>query len=412
MSWIDKVKNPLIITTGDGQEFSFNLWVNASQELEWNESQFNFINIEGTLVKKKKAIGRKFPLEFYYQGQNHIDLSDIFRIALRDERPATLDHPYYGLLAVQILNLKIDNSVLNISKFTGTAYETITENALPSRPDVLEAIQVKKIEIDEICEEELTEEPSITEINTFKNSNEQNYKAGLKIATLPEEAQEYFNAFSTASNAIDVITATPILAIRAAISVITLPAKFQAAVQSRIKTLQDQMSYLRRTLLGIGQHVAGKQIFEVQGMGIISSMCIASVAPLTGDYTNASSVLTIIDIIKGAHRQLLTDLDSLQDDNGGSPDNFIPGALAVGEMNDLVALTLSNLLDIALNGKKEISVVLSEDSNIILLTDKYYGLDPEDENLQKFIDTNGLTVNKNTKDTLILKKGRTIVYYA
>jgi hypothetical protein len=163
---------------------------------------------------------------------------------------------------------------------------------------------------------------------------------------------------------------------------------------------------LRRTLRNI-TGLGGKQVYETQGLAIVSTMAIAAINPQEGDYTNSTSVQVVIDDIKEAHAQLMTDLDSIQSANGGSPTSYAPSFTAVTIFNDLISLTLSNLLSIALNGKREITVILTEDSNITLLTHKYYGLDPDDANIQSFVNNNGFTY----KDTLTIKKGREISYY-
>lgn len=416
MSWQEKIKNSIFITTGDGVKYEFKLWIEPSQEIEWNATEFDYINIPGTDVDKQNVRGRKFPLRLFLQGDDHLDQAERFRLSLNDKRFCILDHPYYGLINVQILSLKINNADLNISEFTGTAIETITDTTPITDIPAIDYIELKKIDLDALAENELTVIPTITETNTLKMSINQNYNAGLKIATIPEQAQDYFNAFSTASNAVDVITASPILAMRTVIAMITLPAKFEATVKSRIQTLLNQFSYLRRTVIGTGNNIivtskAAKQLYTIQGLTLISSMAIAAVTGnnRTGnrDYTNANSVLEIIDIIKNSYETFLSDLGLMQSANNGSPSSYIPGYTSVFVFTQLISATIANLIDIALNGKREISVILLEDSNIILLTYKYYGLDAAGTNIQAFVDNNSLT----WRDTLIIKKGREIFYY-
>jgi len=408
--WTEQIKNSLIITTGDGIRYEFKLWIEASQEIEWNYSEFDYINISGTNFDKRNVRGRKFPLRFFYQGLNHTEQSERFRLSLNDQRFCIMDHPYYGLVNIQILSLKINNTELNVSEFTGTAFETITNTSQPNEVPAFEYIELKKIQLDSLSESELNVTPNITEVNTLKMTVSQNYSAGTKIVTVPDEVTDYFNAFSDASNAIDVMIASPLLAIRTTVAVLTLPAKFTATVKARIGLLLSQFNYLRRILPSIGPRVSAKQLYEIQGLSLISSMAIAAINPnRTGnerDYTNANSVIEIIEIIKGTYTQFLADLDSLQGLNGGNPSYYFPGQEAMIVFDEIISTTLANLIDIALNGKREISVVLTEDSNIILLTDKYYGI-ASAENTLTFVNNNGLT----WRDTLIIKKGREIFYY-
>lgn len=403
MSWQDKIKYDLKIRTGDQVDHSF-IWVPTEEQVDFNGTEFNFIDTPGTLVKKKKRVGKKYPLEFYIQGADHLDLAQEFVDSLANENPCYIEHPYYGNFDAQILSLKLDHTNQNVTKFTCTAIETIVGQGVRTFITPLETIELKKLALDEACEAELTGNPTIQDVTTMETSVEQNYQEGIRIVTVPEEAEQYFNEYSNASNAVQSLIASPVLAIRATVSLLTLPSKFTASVESRVKTLVSEFNILRRTLIGLTRFT-GKQLYEIQGATLISSMCIAAINPQDGNYTNSKSVLKIIDTIADNHNLFLSDLDSIQSPNGGNPDYFIPGYTAINLLNEIVNLTLTNLLQIALNGKKEITIQLPYDSNIILLTHKYYGL--TDENLNEFIANNNLTY----KDMVGLKKGREIVYY-
>jgi len=73
------------------------------------------------------------------------------------------------------------------------------------------------------------------------------------------------------------------------------------------------------------------------------------------------------------------------------------------QLNLLLNYTLSNLFNIALNAKQERNQILTEDSNWILLTHKFYGLDAEDANIVQLMEQNKaglssvLQVEKNTR---------------
>ncbi len=67
MSWIDKIQDQLIITCGDGKEFRPS-WINASKDMNFNVSLFEFPNIKGTLVKRGTPIGKAYNLQIFFQG--------------------------------------------------------------------------------------------------------------------------------------------------------------------------------------------------------------------------------------------------------------------------------------------------------------------------------------------------------
>ncbi len=405
MTWQDRIKNNLRITTAAGKVFNV-VWDKPSYTTEWNGTKYSFLEIPGTLAKKKTLLGREYPLEFYFQGADHLDQCADFMDAMDDKRPVTIDHPYYNTIIAQLFSIAVDHTGLNISKITTTAIETITEQGIVSTIDPIDTIALFKANLDTVNEAELTQPPSIADVNTLQTVTAKNYSEGLKIISLPEDAQSYFNAFSAAQSAINVATASPLLAMRATIAMINLPGQFVTDVKIRINTLVNQFGILRNTLHNLFT-VPSKQIFEIQGNALISSICTAATSPLSGNYRNKPDVLNIIKIVFSNYKQFLADLDSIQDPNGSSPNYFIPGAEALNILTDLVSLTISSLLQIALNGRQERRIILMHDTNLIKFTKKYYGLDPQDNNILEMMENNSITYDK----VLILEKGREMIYY-
>jgi hypothetical protein len=405
MSWIEKIKYSLIITTPDGKTYKPN-WMAATKQTEWNVAEFDFIGKEGTLVKKSKKRGRRFTLELYFQGLDHLDIAQNFENSCNDERPITLQHPLYGTLIVQIPSILQDNTTYNVSRLQCTIIETIAE----SNPIVTQnaADQIPKLKeiADENLELTITQKPSATDTNRLKQSTKDIYAKGVPVISLPEEFEEYNNAFNTASTYVNTAAATPLLAIRSTISLINKPALFKTSVDSRVNLLIDQFNVLRNTVVNITS-IAGKQLYQAQSNALISSMCIAAINPLQGNYTNNISVFKIIEKLTTNYGYFLEDLDFLQGLNGGNPANFIPDANSIIDLDNLFNMTISNLEQIALSARKERFIILEEDTNLILLTQRLYSLDPSDNNMNELMVNNNMGLN----DILYLKKGTKIVYY-
>lgn len=65
MSWKDRLENTVfMITTGDGKVFR-PLWKSGETSKEFNATTFDFINVEGSKIDRKKVKARKFPLTFW-----------------------------------------------------------------------------------------------------------------------------------------------------------------------------------------------------------------------------------------------------------------------------------------------------------------------------------------------------------
>lgn len=405
MSWIEKITSDFIITTGDGQEYK-PLWMNATKAVEYNISEFEFPNLAGTLVTRGTPKGARYNLEIYFQGEDHLDVSSEFEISANDNRPWTVTHPLYGSLTVQPTGLNFDNTNLNVTKITGTLIETITEDSPKTVVDPIDSITINKENTDETFIESFDVTPSTTDINSMTDSVSELYNEGVKVPILPEEAEEYFNLFNKANAAVLDATSDPLAAIRAMQTIIGYPALFQISVKARIDLLSEQFQLLRNKLENIATK-SSKKIYEQNAAALMSAMSLAATTPIEGDYGNKNKVLEVIEILVADYNAYLADLDSLQSDNGGNTDSFIPDANSQIALNILINQTVSNLFTVALNSRQERSILLEDDSNVIILTHRFYGLDPSDNNINEFITNNSIGLN----EMLQIKKGRKIVWY-
>lgn len=410
MSWQERIQDNIIIVTGDGKRYNFRLWLGGYRTIEYNIAQFNFPNLKGTKVDRGKPMGQKIELELYLQGENHLDECEAFRISSEDERDWQLTHPYYGLLNVQPTGLAIDNTNGNVSLLRLTVIETITQDAPRTTVDPKDKISADKDTSDAVLANAFSynvPSPGISEINQMGQNNASVYKEGSKKVRTTIDAQSYFNSFNEANSAILSATIDPIQAIRTLQAVISAPAYFAQGVEERVDLLIDQFALLQTMVAGSVTY-AYKKIFESNAGALISSLAYAASTPLTeDDYGTRNDVIRVIEKILNAHAQYIFSLDSLQSQNGGSKDSFIPDFESLSSINSVVDYTVSNLFNIALNSKQERTIILEDDSNAILLTHRFYGLDEADDNLNKFIRTNNIGLTK----LLEIKKGSPIIYY-
>jgi hypothetical protein len=405
MAWKDNLDSTFTIVTGDGESYT-PLWMPTSKALEWNVSEFDFKEQEGTLVKKFKRKGRKFPLDFSFQGDDHLEIATAFENSSNDSRPWVISHPYYGSLTVQVPAINIDHSGYGISKVTCTAIETITEDSPKTTLSPDSKISSDKELLDETFIQAFDVIPDAKDVNTLANNNNKTYAEGAKSVKTKTESEAYFNAFNTANSAISTATSDPLQAMRKTQAVINAPALFESSVKSRIDLLTSQFEKLRLTISGIaGKN--GKKIYENQGGSLISAMALASSKPRAGDYTNANSVLSVVDLLILNYNNYITDLDGLQTANGGNTTSFIPDANSLIGLNSLINFTVSNLFSIALKAKQERSIMLDKDSNWVLLTHRLYGIDRSDKNIDELMNNNEAGLN----EMLQVKKGRKVVYY-
>lgn len=405
MSWLEKVQSDLVITTGDGKEYR-PLWKPKSKSIDFNIAEFTFPEVSGTYVKRSKPKGRKIELEFYFQGEDYIEVSDAFETSSKDERFWVVLHPIYGTISAQIASINFDNSEFNIVTINCTLLETITDDNPKTVTDPIATIKLEKELLDATIVDAFDETPSPADVNKAAANNNKFYTLGKKLTSIAEESQNYFDLFNKANAAILNATALPLVALAAVQAAINAPALFTASVKSRIALIGNQFNLLRGNL-GFINTRSGKKMYEATGASLISAQATAASTPVEGDYGNMNSVLEIIEPLIENYNVYLEDLDSLQSDNGGDVDSYIPDADSLNALTSLINFTVSNLLKIALNSKKERSVILDADSNWIELTHRFYGLDARDKNIEELMNNNDAGLN----EILHVRKGRKIIYY-
>jgi hypothetical protein len=408
MSWLDKTNNDLIIITGDSQEYKPS-WVSARKQKEYNISEFDFPRIPGTLVNRREPRGRRYTLEIYFQGPDHLDICAAFETSADNKSPWIIQHPLYDVIFAHPVSLDIDNTAHNVSKITIPIIETIVEGGpllFGDEFNLPEEIRVSSERLNVSFETSITSGIRAPDINNLNNSNATNYSRGVKIITLPTEFEAYYNLFNTANTYVSTAIASPLLAIRATISLLTYPAKFTASVSDRVNMIMDELNTLRNNVEAIS-NVSSKQLYQAQAGSTIGAICLAVATPLLGNYTNKAKVLNIIDNLKTVHDQYITDLDGLQSNDGGDLDSFIPDWSSLIELNSLYNFTVANLFTIALSSKMEKSIITEYDTNVIILTHRLYGLDNLDANLDELIANNEIGLN----GLLQVRKGTRIVYY-
>jgi prophage DNA circulation protein len=403
MSWVEKVKSDFIITCGDGKSYK-PLWIKATKSKEYNISEFEFPNLPGTLVSRGEPKGRRYELEIFFQGDDHLDQSEAFEASADDKRAWNITHPFYGNIIVQPTGLYFDNTSFNVTRIVGTVIETITEDYPRITVAPVDKIQNQKADLDEIFIKSFDIKPSTTDINLMQKNNALLYKQGVKGLKLTVDAERYFNAFNNANAAIINATSEPLKAIRQLQAVINAPFLFQESVRNRLNMLLSQFNLLRQSISGLVKK-AEKRIYENNQGVLVSSMAVGAVTNY--EYQNRNEVYQTIEIILDSHNQYLADLDSLQSANGGNVDSYIPDVTAITELNSLVNYTVSNLFSIALDSKQERTYICEDDTDIITLTHRFYGLTPDDSTIEELVRNNEIGLD----EILGIRKGRKIIYY-
>lgn len=399
MSWQDDLNNKIFtIITGDNKLY-FPKWRNASKEIEFNYSIFEFVEVDGSLVLRKKPKGRKFDLEFFFDGEDAVSKGNEFEESARNkERNWTVKHPFYGNIICQPISLKQDNSSLNVSKFNVLVIETI-KDIYPETTRILEdEIQGQMIILEDAQVIAYSKSKELDKVSLQQTTSRLDTVLSKII-----KADEDYKAFkSKVSDAVDEInntlsTGTSIL--REIYEIIHFPATIIQTVEARFNVFKEALDNIIELFDG------NKNQFEAIGGGLISSMFLTSISET--DYKTKSDVIKQQDLLLEQYNRYLSFLDNLQTERADNNNSYTPDFAAIQALDRLSKLTIANLFEIAFELKQEREFILDKDSNPIVLTHRFYGMDKNDENLEYFISTNNIGIN----EILNLKKGRKVVYY-
>ena len=203
MSWAERIKKTLSITTGDGKVYTPLYKDFLIKEIPYNIAEFEFPDVFGTKVVKGTPKGTRHEIDLIFQGENNIEEAKDFETSCIDPRAWNISHPIHGDLVAQPISLKFDYSGLNTCRITGTIVETIVDdypNTTVQPTDLINERVESGLEDAEFVFEGLEFEPSEL-AKLLKNVKDIYSKVSSKVKT---GLNEYKNAYAKATSAINV----------------------------------------------------------------------------------------------------------------------------------------------------------------------------------------------------------------
>ncbi len=404
MDWKDSLDNiQFSIKTGDGKEY-FPLWISTDRSIDFNTNTFNFIDVEKSLIERKKAQSSKFPLKFYFQGSDCITQSDLFEASAKDNRYWTVTHPFYGTIKGQPISISRNDANYNVSEIDVDFWETITFDFPKSNLSIQDNTLVKTESVMASSAQSYSSRvvPETKDIQKGKDSN-------LVVAKSFENLQndetniDYQNALSKAQKSANNLIKNPNDFILDAQALLAKPSFYETNVIPRVNAYKTAFLSLKKVF----ESKSDVLFFESQGATALSNLCLTSVNFGFGvDYTSVREIEIVVSIINDLYNDYLQTLDNNSTSIYDTVNSYQPYAVLQSELLNLIMFTTASLYNLAFDAQQERVVVLDKNSNIILLTHKYLGL-ASDENIQTFKTINNIRLNELLK----LKKGRKIIYY-
>lgn len=414
MGWLDNLQNiKFAITTGDGKTY-YPLWKSGEKSKDFNTTVFNFIDVPGSLVERKRPQSSKYPLVFWFQGDDNVEQSEAFEKSAEDKRIWTVIHPFYGTIKGQPVSIARNDNNYNLTEITVDFWESIDVDYPNSNFSVQDNTLARKDACLESSAKSYAAKDVFKSEDIQKNKTANNLVASSftnTISSIPKEDNlvgedvyaNYQTALSSAQKTSDNLLDDAFKAIQQSQSLLDLPSSLDTSVKIK---LQDYLIAYSK-LKGILKTVADKLFFQSMGAACISSYCNASVNFQDGDFQTIPEVEAAVSDLITMYEDYLLILDQNSVSIYDVENVFQPDASVQSDLNDIVNFTVGNLYQLAFEAQQERIVHTSKDTNLILLTHRYLGLDATDENIERFRTINNIKL----KELFKIKKGRAIKYY-
>jgi hypothetical protein len=404
MSWKERLTDiRFTIVTGDGRTFT-PFWVNGETSVEFNTKKYEFINVDKSLIDRKRAQSSNYPLTFYFQGDDNIDQATAFFNSAKDPRAWEVTHPFYGTINGQPTGMNRNDTNYNVSVVTVDFWESISEDYPNNRVSAKDVIQNK---VGVVNAAGLTTyvsgaKPTTANIPTIKVKSG-NIASKFNRLQTPSTFTRYTNQLSKTVKSADNLIAAPEDAILNNQELLMIPSTYDMPVIKRINAIYLAYLEVRAAITGKND----KYYFETIAATAIAAISQAAVNPQQGDYMTRPQVNETTDILIATYEDYLTTVDNAQVGRFDPVNEWTPSPQVQEALYDLVTDTVSNLYQLAFGAKQERIVEVDTDTNLILLTHKYMGLDVEDANIEAM-----RTINNIKNDEVFkIKKGRMIKYF-
>lgn len=396
MSWLENIeKIPFKITTGDSNVFT-PLWISGQKSKEFNFSKYDFISLKGSIIDRKESKSTKYPLVFYFQGENNLQEVQRFERSAEDKREWRVDHPFYGIITGQPLKIDSSDKDYNVSVITVDFWETINVEAPLTSVSIADQITEKTVLINNLAVDKYVAgvELSSSDVPLIRNRVDSITTA---IQPLKESSSPNLIALDKSIND---LTGNPKAVIE----------NVQVATSFPENTTPSDLIRFAKTILErlFSENITRneKVFFESQSASTIANLSEALILQ-TGFITRSDVENASFELLN-IFENVLANLDIFSVDIFDVENSWSPNIDLQTQLRDLVFLTLRNLFSIAFEAKQERVAENEKDSNLILLAHKYMGgLDVDDAKIESFREINNII----NDELLHIPKGRKIIYY-
>ena len=418
MSWKDRLRQTIELTSPEGNEFSA-LWQNNPRTIEKKLGVFQFPKVKGAVIQDLDVGATAYPLTIFFEGPDNDIESERFFIACSERGTWTVIHPVKGRKVLQLISA-IENispiSSGNVTSFdlafvepsadtTEISTSFLRSSAL-SQVDDLNSVSLEQAGNVSDLNDSLSASKFESTVNSvvsavesaLKPLYEQNNKINAQILSIKRGIDASFTI------ALDVLSIAGQVQ-----ELIQLPSLIITDINAKLNAYQnfaDAIFNLSPEESGISD----LNIISVQELALMSYLSVVAFAISTGLLSDRPQTVEIINDISGTFSNIIDNLDASQtiyEDNSidtqyfSQSESFNTSALLMATIS---AYLIKNIFDLAIEKRFKID---KPRTPLDITIQEYGTLGIDDMNLQLFIDSNKLKAN----DILILPAGREVVVY-
>ena len=419
MTWRNRLRPTITLTSPEGNIFEAK-WRGNSRSKDKKLGLFEFPKVKGTKVQDLDIGSARYPLTFFFDGENNDQESDRFFKACDERGVWNVIHPVKGSLDLQLISVKESIEPVesgNVTQFDTEWIEPLKDSVVPSLFQQRSIIDSQIDEINSTASDQIESnvlQETAAETSSFEATVNAVVAAVEKFLAPVYELQAEINSqVLSIKRGINSLLSAPVLDIVSIAgqvqALVQLPALAIADVNSRVEAYEGFIA----AALDFSPDTAeskDRNIVAVQELALTSGLASISFVSSTGELTSRLQAIELINLNTGLFKDITDALDATQElfKDEIIDDQYFSQSESYSDALLMVSQTIAYLLRSAFDLSIEKRFILEKMRAPIEITISEYGdLGEDDLNFQLFIESNSLKGN----EILILPEGREVLVY-
>ncbi len=356
------INEKISITLGDGSKWELP-YNPAPYNVDFNVSEFRFLQTEGAYIDRAKIGVRKFDVILYFlDKENHLNDYKRFEDSCRDSRYWIVNHPYNGEMNMQPLSIEFNPTPLHTTATVSLA-ETLTKEGILIQADFKSNVENKSQELNEAIQEGANDENlNQTDMNSLTESADtlsSNLTDKIDFQNISSEYKTELNKLKNqASNALDLT--------RSIQAQLMMPINFINDIKDTVLFIEMQFNSIQNVI------ESSVKAYEILGASIFSSLAIGATPTNEKTYNNTNDIDESVGAITRIYNSYVDSIQTRQSMNG-----YVMNYELYYNIHDLFIFTINHLYDIAVDAPLVVIDVTQHDTNPLIISHNY-GMSIED----------------------------------